>query len=789
MRSGPTDAVVHKFLPPPSFRIFEVLFLFSLFTFPFFLGAVNLWSLALGAAFLCGGFSVHWFRQLRLEKGVLRSDLDGWIALYLVFFLLSSAFSKVSYLSLVEFYKLGVVLCAFLATRYLCRQRLQIYRLAQCFVLLGGLFSAVGLLQFVGGLPHDWWSKAYFLSSTYVNHNHFAGLLVLILPMSFGLVLAERDKSKKILFAFLSVLMGVAFIFALSRGALVALVVSMLWMLWVLKKRQLISSSILPFTVLLLLVLGAVAVFGTAPIEQRIANIQAMTQEEELSLKFRWLTWRGTLPMIRHFLLFGSGPGTFGHLFLPFRPPGFSMRPVYTHNDFLHLWAECGFFSFLAMAGLVRAFFLKGLHIIRRDDSRLRIGVGSGVLAGTLGLLLHGLFDFNFHIPANWLLSAVAAGLLFSMDEDRFYSLPKLSVALKTLISMTLVGLLAASLYFGVSNYHFWEAKILLKEHARQGALAAVEKSLSLNPYDAESHYLRGFILALEKDRLSVQDFEEAIQLNPYEPVYDVAKARMLAPALVKDFPERLLQLYQNALAKDPNNAKLAFTSAKDILTLDKNHRPLLRESAQAMLKKAVQLDPSFAEMSFQVLWTNERNISKIFSFYENIPQSLAGLVDFLEKRDLWRYHRQFHLKQLGIDPDVDRQIALAGFWNEQSTDVFSLKDFSHAGPEAVNVDEFFFMNGELSKKIIIHNPLERLVLSAKGSVSKNVYPTLYVKIDGKIVDEYYLDSKGYKNYFTVLRLTPGPHLLSLEYVNDFSAKGGEDRNVWIQRVRLQNAA
>ena len=62
----------------------------------------------------------------------------------------------------------------------------------------------------------------------------------------------------------------------------------------------------------------------------------------------------------------------------------------------------------------------------------------------------------------------------------------------------------------------------------------------------------------------------------------------------------------------------------------------------------------------------------------------------------------------------------------------------------------------------------------------------------GKIVDEYYVDDKMYKNFYTVLRTTPGAHLLSLQYVNDLAAKAGssgklEDRNLWIQRVELQD--
>ena len=755
---------------PSSFRVFEFLFLISLFIFPFFFGAVDLWSFSAGAAVLCGAFSIHWFKQGLREPGFLRSGLDGWIMVYVCFFLLSLRFSKLPYFSWVELFKLGVVLCAYLATRYLCRERLQIYRLSESFVLLGGLLSAIGLLQFVGGLPHYWWSKASFLSSMYVNHNHFAGLLVLILPIALGLVLAERDRSKKILLIFLTTLMGTAFVFALSRGACVALGVSLVWMMWALKRRHLVSSAVLPFLLFVVLIVGVVVIFGTESIEQRLANIQAMNEQEELSLRYRWLTWLGTIPMISRFLWFGSGPGTFGHLFLQFRPEGFSMRPVYAHNDFLHLLAECGIFSFLASAGLVTAFFRMGWDVIRRDESRLRIGVGSGVMAGILGLLVHALFDFNFHIPANWLLSAVAAGLLFSMDEDRFYDSRRLSRALKALVPLLLAALFAGSFYLGVSNYRFWEAKNLVKAGERKGAFEAVEKSLRLNPLDAEAYYLRGFIRLSdartggkepsdETVRAVVKDLDEAIRLNPYEPAYDLVKAQALAPRLAKESPSELVTLFEKTIAKDPNNEKLAFLVAREAFEGGRAVKvPLLRKAAGRLL--------------------------------EARRESLAGLVNFLETQDFWRYHREYHLKLLGVDPDKEKRSSPSDLWDRTPSAQFDLNDFSNTGSEPVSKDEIFFRNGEISIKLEIHNPLVRIVLESKGSDSNNIYPVLYVKIDGKVADEYYVDSKTYKNYYTDLKLKPGPHLLSLEYVNDLKTGGlaGGDRNVWIRRVSLLEA-
>ena len=179
----------------------------------------------------------------------------------------------------------------------------------------------------------------------------------------------------------------------------------------------------------------------------------------------------------------------------------------------------------------------------------------------------------------------------------------------------------------------------------------------------------------------------------------------------------------------------------------------------------------------------------QVWRMLEQRPETLAGLVTFLETRGLWQYHRKYYLKLTGTDPDAIKRRSPADLWNHLPDDTFSLKDFSQTGGGRPAVKgDYLFTNGEVTRKINVHGALTRLVLRAKASPAKNVYPVMYVKIDGQVVDEYYMDSKGYKNYYTDMKLTPGTHLLGLQYVNDLSV-GGNDRNVGIQRVELRHAS
>ena len=171
--------------------------------------------------------------------------------------------------------------------------------------------------------------------------------------------------------------------------------------------------------------------------------------------------------------------------------------------------------------------------------------------------------------------------------------------------------------------------------------------------------------------------------------------------------------------------------------------------------------------------------------------ETLAGLVAYLENEGLWQYHRKYHLKLLGVDPDAAKKRAPADLGPSAPEAVFFLKDFVPGDQEAMTAGELLFKSGELSKNIYIRNPLVMIVLHAKGSSARNVYPVIYVKIDGKIVDEYYVNSREYKDYTTVLELSTGEYFLTLEYANDLAIGKPviEDRNVWIQRVELRNHA
>ena len=132
--------------------------------------------------------------------------------------------------------------------------------------------------------------------------------------------------------------------------------------------------------------------------------------------------WQAALEQWRLQPFFGTGSGT--HLFYgrQFRSDRVQRDAVYVHNDYLHLLAEYG------LLGIALFFVFLGSHLRNgwKNFKRLgpkRVAVSHRLTSGGMALqvgglsavsayIVHSIFDFNLHIPANVLLLALVFGIL-----------------------------------------------------------------------------------------------------------------------------------------------------------------------------------------------------------------------------------------------------------------------------------------------------------------------------------------------------------------------------------------
>ena len=281
-------------------------------------------------------------------------------------------------------------------------------RIIWLVIAIGGGISVYGLLQYFGVFSHSWWIPKRFLAATYVNHNHFAGYLELVIPVA-AAVLTARSVEKSILsrVALIAALVPMLAAFALtqSRGAWVSLGCSLLIMLLVMVWKAKSRPRVMVILVLAIVAAVSLVYFAGDMMSSRVATITSASEGEDVS-GGRFKIWQGAIGMIKERPLTGVGIGDFDHGFYRYRPLGFNGRAVYAHNDYLHMAAEMGVFAPLLMIWLFIIVIREGFR--KRDRSPYAFGCAIGVMS----LALHGTVDFNFHIPANMILFTLWMGIV-----------------------------------------------------------------------------------------------------------------------------------------------------------------------------------------------------------------------------------------------------------------------------------------------------------------------------------------------------------------------------------------
>ena len=311
------------------------------------------------------------------------------------------------------------------------------------FLIALGIFEAFyGLVQYLAG-----WQKIFFYvkkydleeaTGTYINRNHYAGFLEMVLPFSLALALYEFGKLRRnptgtaarlrtllaqagfqrvVLYLFISALLFGALFFSRSRMGIVAASASALAMFALAGISGRRGRTALLLSVAFVLLASSLAVWiGPGPIAERFANV---SQEYSQYDQSRLSIWRGTWTLIREHPLLGSGLGTFPIAFTQVQDTFLGEFVNHAHNDYLELASDLGLPAALVLFGSV--FYLLGRAVrnffcAERSFERC---VALACVGSVLAILLHSLTDFNLYIPANALLFATILGLSLTIRSAR----------------------------------------------------------------------------------------------------------------------------------------------------------------------------------------------------------------------------------------------------------------------------------------------------------------------------------------------------------------------------------
>ncbi len=309
--------------------------------------------------------------------------------------------------------------------------------LAAMMILAGAGEALLGLLQASGAVFADTHETRDRLAATgtFVNRNHFAGLLNMTLPLAAGVVFAgwtrrlklKTPKSEILAWGWLMVLgcslIGVAVLLSRSRGGVLTLAATLLLLAAVLGRDRFArtpsgESSVAPsgrtpavaVGLLAVVVLGLGLALGRDTFLERFAQVGESGQN-------RMTLYRDTLGLIADHPLLGVGPGMYRWRFRAYQTEDFEHRYDHAHNDYLETAAEWGVAAALAFWVFVFRRGYRAARLFLRSRASRRRGLALGSAGAVASIALHSLVDFNLQIAANWIFFCGVLGLAWGLER------------------------------------------------------------------------------------------------------------------------------------------------------------------------------------------------------------------------------------------------------------------------------------------------------------------------------------------------------------------------------------
>ena len=279
-------------------------------------------------------------------------------------------------------------------------------------LVLGGAEAAVAMLQRAAG--------AGAVVGTSDNKDHLAGFLEMTLPFAIlcgisflrpGRSLRVRDAVRASFFLALAAAILVAIIFTLSKMGFASMVGSLLLVGIIAIFAKLTGRTRWAGLVGLTAALLAFAVF--LPTNQLVGAFAGVGSDP--TAEGRIPIWKDALHLIAAYPLFGSGLGTFYPAFSRYQTYGVSLAWLSSHSDYLDFASELGASGFLILAVFVcAALVCAAKAAVSGRTGKVRL-LGLACVGGLAAMLIHGLADFNMHVPVNAMLFAWIAGIAVAL--------------------------------------------------------------------------------------------------------------------------------------------------------------------------------------------------------------------------------------------------------------------------------------------------------------------------------------------------------------------------------------
>ncbi len=288
-------------------------------------------------------------------------------------------------------------------------------------MLFAAFEAALGLIQYRSDPAVE------VARGTYVNRDHYAGLLEMALPFAivYPLAALRRTAAKRSVFDFryilaiacatVAILILLGIFYSLSRmGAVASLTAICVMAILSLRSGSVPRSQKFRLRIGLASILLLIAFL--AP-QRLLIRFGEQTRRNEMAAG-RQPIWIETLKVIRDYPLVGCGIGTRPFAYLKYKEGYPFWTTDFGHNDYLQFIAELGFVGFLIIASACVQILLLVFRATSRASAPHVADLAIACTGSMTAILMHSLVDFNLYVPANAMVLAWVSGVSIGVSES-----------------------------------------------------------------------------------------------------------------------------------------------------------------------------------------------------------------------------------------------------------------------------------------------------------------------------------------------------------------------------------
>jgi putative inorganic carbon (HCO3(-)) transporter len=296
--------------------------------------------------------------------------------------------------------------------KYEFNSKKQINILLNCYIFISFILGSIGIVQHFTGfalaekfIKTNAFGTGLKIASTFFNPNAYGAYLILIIFPVIMLSIYEKNKNKKLMYFFLSMLLITNLLMTFSRNALLGFGLGVL-----------VLGLI--YSIKLIFALGgfSILMFFIPSVSQRVIDITSLSQNES-----RIKLWKTAIMMIREHPIIGVGNGNFvtryNEYVIKYKELKYQSYQNYpAHNSYLKVQSELGIIGIVSFLGVVAITLFRVKKLYTTTTDKFHKPFYMGVMASMIAFLFMNVFDNLFFAPKAttyfWFLLATSEALL-----------------------------------------------------------------------------------------------------------------------------------------------------------------------------------------------------------------------------------------------------------------------------------------------------------------------------------------------------------------------------------------